>query len=144
MMTQFWRSIFLRGLRGARGQVLAIAALILPVLTGMGALAVDVGHLYVARAAMQTATDAAARAGAGGLATGGYQSAASAEAASFANQNLSRLSYLTGATPTVSFPNATTVQVSIAHNVALFFAPIIGFNTASVTTNAGRSEEHTT
>jgi hypothetical protein len=103
---------------------------------GMGALSVDVGYMYVARTAMQTAADAGARAGAGVLATGGSQADASAAAANFANQNLGRLAYLTGATPTVSFPSATTVQVNVAHNLPLFFAPVIGFNTAGVTTNA--------
>lgn len=138
-MSQMGVARLFRRLRSARGQVLAIAAIALPVLLGMGALSVDVGYMYVARAAMQTAADAGARAGAGILAAGGTQSAASAEATNFTNQNLSRLAYLTGATPTVSFPTATSIQVNIAHNLSLFFAPVIGFNTAGVTANAGAS-----
>jgi len=137
MKTRLGSGGHLRRLRGARGQALAIVALALPVIMGMGALSVDVGYMYVARAAMQTAADAGARAGAAILAAGGTQSAASTEAASFANQNLSRLSYLSGATPAVTFPTATTIQVNIAHNVPLFFAPVIGINTAGVTTSAG-------
>lgn len=136
MMTRLGNCRLLRRLRGAGGQVLAIAALALPVIMGMGALSVDVGYMYVARTAMQTAADAGARAGAAILAAGGTQSAASAEAASFANQNLTRLSYLSGAAPVVSFPTATSIQVNIAHSLPLFFAPVIGINTAGVTTSA--------
>ncbi|MEK6709810.1 MAG: pilus assembly protein TadG-related protein, partial [Nitrospinota bacterium] len=55
--------------RREKGQTLAIAALVLPVMLGMGALAVDVGHLYVARTALQNAADAGAMAGAGALAS---------------------------------------------------------------------------
>ncbi|MBI3128636.1 MAG: hypothetical protein HYZ11_13615 [Candidatus Tectomicrobia bacterium] len=139
MTTQSWRRGFPRRIRSARGQVLAIVALMLPVLMGMGALSVDVGYMYVARSAMQTAADAGARAGAGVLATGGNQSAANAEALNFTNQNLGRLAYLTGATPTVSFPTSTSIQVNIVHNLPLFFAPVIGFNTAGVNANAGAS-----
>ncbi|MEK6709682.1 MAG: Tad domain-containing protein [Nitrospinota bacterium] len=139
MMMRFGGSRRLRLLRGARGQVLAIAALALPVMLGMGALSVDVGYMYVARTAMQTAADAGTRAGAAILAAGGTQAAANTEALNFANQNLGRLSYLTGATPAVSFPTATSIQVNITHSLPLFFAPVIGFNTAGVNATAAAS-----
>jgi len=118
--------------RGARGQALAIAAIALPVVFGMGALAVDVGYIYVARNVLQNAADAGARAGAGVLATGGTQAQAQQTATQFANQNVAANAFLAGANPVVAFPNATTIQVSFNFNLPLFFAPVIGVNTAAV------------
>lgn len=46
-----------------RGQVLLTVALALPVLLGMAGMAVDMGRLYVAKARLQAAVDAAALAG---------------------------------------------------------------------------------
>ncbi|MEE9275802.1 MAG: TadE/TadG family type IV pilus assembly protein [bacterium] len=127
----------LRGaLRDARGQVLAIVALALPVLLGAGAISVDVGYMYMARAAIQNAADAGSRAGAAILAEGGDEDAARAEATSFANQNIASNSFLTGATPTVTFPTADSVKVDITHNLSLFFAQAIGFGSTNITASA--------
>ncbi|MEE9241087.1 MAG: pilus assembly protein TadG-related protein [bacterium] len=123
-------------LRRTRGQAFALFALALPVIFGGGAIAVDIGHLFVAKNAMQNAADAGARAGAAVLAGGGTQAAAATTAANFANQNMTFPSYFTGATPNVAFPAANTVQVTINHNLPLFLAPVIGISTAAVTTNA--------
>lgn len=112
-------------------------ALVIPVIMGMSALAVDVGYLYVARTAMQTAADAGARAGAAILANGGTPDAANAEALNYARQNLGTAPYLASAVPVVNFPTATSIQVNINNNLPLFFAPIIGINTAGVATTAG-------
>ncbi len=130
------RMVLQRLLRRAQGQVLAIFALALPVIFGGGAIAVDLGHLFVARNTMQNAADAGARAGASVLANGGSESDAAAAAADFANQNMTFPSYFSGATPNVTFPTAATVQVSISHDLPLFLAPVIGIDTAPVATTA--------
>ncbi|MBI1724683.1 MAG: hypothetical protein HYR52_03485 [Candidatus Tectomicrobia bacterium] len=116
--------------------MLAVAALVLPVMMGMGALAVDVGYLYVARSVLQNAADAGAMAGANVLAGSGSQSTSSQTASTFANQNISGISYLAGAAPTVNFPTATSVRVAITHSVPLFFAPVIGISAATVNVTA--------
>jgi Flp pilus assembly protein TadG len=125
-----------RLIRQAQGQVLAIFAIALPVIFGGGAIAVDIGHLFVARNTMQNAADAGARAGASILANGGSESDAAAAASDFANQNMTFPSYFTGATTNVTFPTAASVQVSITHNLPLFLAPVIGLDTASVAATA--------
>lgn len=130
------RLVVHRLLKQGGGQVLAIFAFALPVFFGGGAIAVDMGHLFVAKNAMQNAADAGARAGAAVLADGGSQADATTAAVSFANQNLTFPSYFTGATPNVTFPEANTVHVSITHNLPLFLAPVIGIDTASVSTSA--------
>ncbi|MBT4095764.1 MAG: hypothetical protein HOE85_17515, partial [Nitrospinaceae bacterium] len=66
------------------GQALIVAALALPVIGGAAALAVDVGHAYVAKTSIQTAVDAGARAGAAILADGGSQADATTAATTFA------------------------------------------------------------
>ncbi len=47
-----------------RGQIFVLAAGTLPMIIGMGAIAVDVGYVYGARNEMQNAADAGALAGA--------------------------------------------------------------------------------
>ena len=124
-------------IKDERGTAMVIGALALPVILGMGALAVDVGYLYTARNQMQNAADSAAIAGAQVMLNGGDTSSATTAAVNFANQNTGNVPYLTGASTTVSFPAANTVQTNIAHNsVGLFFASILGVNTANVTATA--------
>jgi len=125
-----------RAARDARGQVLIIVALALPVLMGSAAIAVDVGYVYLVRSAVQNAADAGSRAGTAILGNGGTEAEAAAEATSFANQNIASASYLSGATPTVTFPSADSVKVAISHTLPLFFAPIIGINASTVSVNA--------
>lgn len=69
MLSSHWR----RGsaLHGERGVVSILFALLLPLLLGFGALAVDYPYLWVTRAQMQTTADAAAMAGGRYLGEGG-------------------------------------------------------------------------
>src|SRR5664279_4980316 len=60
----------MRKARGERGQVLAIVALALVALLGISAFAIDVGYAYYAKRQLQSATDAAALAGAQDLPNG--------------------------------------------------------------------------
>ena len=54
----------MRRARGERGQILAVVALALVALLGICAFAIDVGYAYYAKRQLQSATDAAALAGA--------------------------------------------------------------------------------
>ena len=54
----------MRGARGERGQILAVVALALVALLGIAAFSIDVGYAYYAKRQLQSATDAAALAGA--------------------------------------------------------------------------------
>jgi hypothetical protein len=128
-----WTKTVCRRLLGnTRGQTLAFAAFALPVIIGGGAIAVDVGYMYVAKGVLQNAVDAGARAGGAILAAGGTQAEARAEAENFANQNITPVSYLAGSIPVITFPAADSVQVNISHPIPLFFAPIIGIDSATV------------
>jgi Flp pilus assembly protein TadG len=123
--------------KDTRGQVFALAAGMLPVIFGMGAMAVDVGYVYVARNEMQNAADAGALAAAQILATGGVQANARATATQYSTQNMAGRAYLAAATTQVNFPTPTQVQVSVNQpNLGLFLAPVIGINTANVNAQA--------
>ena len=54
----------MRHARRERGQILPLAALMLVVLLGIGAFAIDIGYAYYAKRQLQSAADAAALAGA--------------------------------------------------------------------------------
>lgn len=126
-----------RILKKNSGQVLAIFALALPALMGAGVLGVDVGHVYVARNVLQNAADAGAMAGAAVLAnSNGDQSAATAEATTFATQNVATYPSLAGATTMVTFPSASSIRVTVNRNVPLFLAPVLGINFGAVSATA--------
>lgn len=125
-----------------RGQALPLVAVCLVVLFGFAALAVDVGAEQYRQRAQQTATDAAAIAGASELEYSSLNSdittAAQADATTngFTNGN--------GTTVTVNYPPATgyyasatyAVQVVIATTQRTFFGGIIGQNSDTVSTTA--------
>ncbi len=54
----------MRRARGERGQILLVVTLALVALLGIAAFAIDVGYAYYAKRQLQSATDAAALAGA--------------------------------------------------------------------------------
>ncbi|MFP6867747.1 MAG: pilus assembly protein TadG-related protein [Nitrospinota bacterium] len=130
-----WDRLFSKG-RGTKGQIVAIVALALPAIAGGAALAVDVGHIFVAKSAIQTAVDAGARAGTAVLAEGGSQAATTASANSFVSQNLSTIPYLATITPVISFPTSESVKVTIEHNLSLYFARVLGIETAPIANTA--------
>ena len=59
-----WKGSAVRRRRGERGQILPLVAIALVALLGIGAFAIDVGYAYYAKRQLQSATDAAALAGA--------------------------------------------------------------------------------
>jgi len=126
---------------GERGSTLFIVAGCMVVLLGIGALAIDVGSLYVARSESQRAADAAALAGAkvfveSGCVTSGdcslEESIATDRATQVALQNL-----VAGQAVTVSAVTFTetpqnpqiTVQVQ-SSNLHVYFAGAIGITSA--------------
>jgi len=143
-----------------RGQVLVVAAVALMVLGLIAALAVDVGRAYAARARLQNAADAAALAAAqkllearldGSTDEATARQAALLEACSIAARNWAeaRAEVAFGSYENDQFwPQSTAtpamaVQVrafrdgaSPGGEVRLFFAPLAGHNTVSVSASA--------
>ena len=136
----------MRRARGERGQILALVALALVALLGIAAFGIDVGYAYYAKRQLQSATDAAALAGAQDLPNG---STAVATAASYAAANtpanLSSMNFTyavtctntsviaTGCNSSVN-PNQLTVTGAATTNT--WFARLFGVNSFSVSAHA--------
>lgn len=73
--------------RRESGQIVLITAALLPVMMGIGGLALDVSYLYGQRQATQSAADAAAQAGAIALAQGQAPATAVKDAQTYASSN---------------------------------------------------------
>lgn len=116
--------------RRERGQVLMMAALMLPVLLGMTAMAVDVGRYADNRTSLQHAADSIALAAARDLPN---SSAANAAALSWAAKNgidTSKMTVtVTGVTATNKNPKVE-VQINETHNFA--FMPVLGIKNKGV------------
>ncbi|MFC8040027.1 pilus assembly protein TadG-related protein [Paenarthrobacter sp. NPDC057355] len=124
-----------------RGASTVIVAVLMVALLGFAALAVDVGAVYAEKAQLQNGADAAALAIATDCAKGSCGSTTST-GNQFANSNANDNS--SGAS--VSFPAATTVRVvtnardtSGQNSLSLYFAQVLGFETASVGASAEAS-----
>lgn len=117
----------------ARGQLLPIFALMLVVIIGMAALAVDVGYWRYRQRLMQTAADAAAIAGADELkypALNDSATAAKNDAAAngFTDDNGVTVRVTVALPPTsgTHIGNANAVQVVVAEKQPLFFGGAFG------------------
>jgi Flp pilus assembly protein TadG len=148
--------------RRERGQTIILVAVAIVSLLAMAALAIDVVTLYVASSEIQRAADAAALAGAKGLADSGAttlqssdpnlaaaeilaQNMANAEINAFLNSS-SPTNLVAGATPTLAAGSPTfnwspnnNPRVTVAlqqTNLPTFFARILGRRTATVTASA--------
>jgi hypothetical protein len=115
--------------RGESGQVLVFVAVIVVVLVGMAALVIDVGSWYQAQRHLQTAADAAALAGAHELPT--RQSDAKLIAEQYAQTNYAGIP-----TPTVTFPDAGTIDVAANAETPGIFAPVLNAAFDVVTVHA--------
>ncbi len=136
----------MRRARGQRGQILPLVVMALVALLGIAAFAIDVGYAYYAKRQLQSATDAAALAGAQDLPNG---TTALATAASYASANtpanLSGLTFTyqvkctntaviaTGCNAAVN-PNQLTVTGSASTNT--WFAKIFGITHFDVAAHA--------
>ena len=120
-------------LRCRRGAVVVLMAAAVVGLTGMAALAVDAGMLYLNKYQLANAADAAALAGAQELP--GRPDDAVSTASSIATANSKP-----GATPDNIQPvlskNNTAITVTISRNVPLYFAKVLGLASSQVTATA--------
>jgi Flp pilus assembly protein TadG len=136
----------MRKARGESGQVLVVMMIVLIALLGVAAFAVDVGYAYYAKRQLQSATDAAALAGAQDLPTA---ATAIATATSYATTNtppnLSQLqfTYTTKCTATailatgcVSNTNPNELVVTGTAQTNTWFAKLFGIPHFNVATHA--------
>ena len=132
--------------RGDRGQILPIMTLVLIALLGIGAFGIDVGYAYYAKRQLQSATDAAALAGAQDLPS---VSVAKTTAATYATANtpanLSTVTYTYATSCTTAAtagfgcnastnPNNLTVTATASTNT--WFAKIFGIGHFDVAARA--------
>lgn len=121
-----------KGLKHEGGQVLVLAALMMTVLMGIAALAVDVGMVTVTKSKLQNDADAAALAGAMEISSG--KTKAEKAARDYAKVNDSKLEDSNiMATADVS---ARTIEVVCTKKVSYTFAKVLGFNDTQVSASA--------
>jgi Flp pilus assembly protein TadG len=138
-----------RFLRSEEGAALIYAALILPVLIGFGALAIDFGYVKMKQSAMQIAADAAAYSGAAAIAAGfNYPSYNRPILEAYSSAAYS--GFTSGVTPTINSTAVTTngfscaayqcvtVKIQETRNLLLLnaFRRMLPANLASVTYGA--------
>lgn len=119
-----------------RGAATVFVALMLVVLMGFAAIAVDVGAMYAEKAQLQTGADSSALAIAGDCANGACGDV-NATGQLLANSNSNDSS---SGVSSITFPSATTVRVetntrdagSGANAFSLFFARVMGFETTDI------------
>lgn len=116
--------------RDERGSVLVMIAILLPVMLGMAALAIDVAGWYQMRRQLQSSADAAALAGMRDLPIAGT---ASTTAQNYVAQNVS------GATPTVTTPfnsDGNQIKVTVTKNFPSIFGSLLGLSQVQITASA--------
>lgn len=140
---------------GERGQMIALFAIMLPVLLGVAALAVEVGYIYLSKNEMQISADAAALASVRELVADDFSGARDqAEKVASANTVAGRKVVLNGTRDvefgrwensvfTVTQAGANAVRVTIREfegspegGLPLYIAPIIGINSFKVEASA--------
>ena len=114
-----------------RGMVAALVALLLPVIVGVMALALDGGVLYLQRQTAQSVADAAALAGAYQIYKGSDFSAAQDSAIAIGEQN-----GITIPSTSVTSPRSGYVAVSVTSSQPRLFSALWGSGTMSVTATA--------
>lgn len=106
--------------------MLVMTAILLVVIIGLAALAIDVGSFYQAQRQAQAAADAGALAGADALAGGASAASASATATSMASTNYP------SATPPNAAVNGSSITVSVANTTPAYFGQIFGITKENV------------
>jgi Flp pilus assembly protein TadG len=114
-----------------RGAVVVLVALLLPLMMGLAALAVDVGSWYLTQTQLQAAADAAALAGAADLPSS--PSGAESYAQSIASKDASGAT-VTSVTPYNS--NSGEIQVTLSETGSLWFAALFGVKAPTITASA--------
>jgi hypothetical protein len=113
---------------GERGSTLVFTAIAMAVILVVSAIAIDLGVIGAAKSQLQNAMDASALAGASGLFDG--QDEATALADTFAGLNECMNDPVTDIN--VTFPDSNKVRVEKTHQIDLYFAKVIGINTADI------------
>jgi Flp pilus assembly protein TadG len=119
--------------QGERGSILILSVLSALIIIGSAGLAVDVGRLYAAKAELSRAVDAAALSGV--LEFNGT-------AAGLTNASTKACSYLQANEPGASCSGIapdganSTLRISASKSVRLYFLPIFGLNTTTVSAKA--------
>ncbi|MHB1225732.1 MAG: TadG family pilus assembly protein [Gemmatimonadaceae bacterium] len=140
----------LRGGGERRGAVAVIVALLLVVLVGFSAFAIDFGQTFVFRAQLQTAADAGAMAGALELLNGRDTLAHDSATIYAAHNRVSTVNAIADSVIPGSFSDATgfvaraswtdpdvnAVRVTTAHDAPYTFAPVLGLTTRTVRASA--------
>jgi Flp pilus assembly protein TadG len=125
-----------------RGQAIPLIGLLLVILIGMAGLVVDGGQLTMQYRASQNAADAAALAAAIQLTNGATETQATARASTVAQYNqipssdLSIAYYDSSGAVTTVASSVTSVTATVRHDFSTLFLPIVGINSASVSTAA--------
>lgn len=117
-------------LRNQRGSTITLVALAFPVMLGFAALTIDVGFLYLNKAQLSTAADAAVLASAQELPKDPEKADTIAEEYALKNGKP------TDVINTTITSDKKTVRVEINRNVKLLFAPIFGIKNYTVTAKA--------
>lgn len=121
--------------RNKRGSTLVLTAIALPVLLGFGALAIDMGMLYVTRTQLSSAADAAAYGGGGQLPKDANQALTVAK-------NVAKKNGVTDSEMVISVSSSTaglnngSITVDISRKVPLMLAPVLGLNSSIVAAHA--------
>lgn len=116
------------------GAVAVVVAVMLVVLLGVAAVVVDAGAIYSERREMQTAADAAVLAGVQDLPAN--PTAAVAAAAQYVSLNTSDANQLTFEVKSTNSTNDTIVAVVEEAAMGLFFARVLGIESAPVNATA--------
>ncbi len=120
-----------RDVTSRRGMVLVMAAVLLPVVVGVMALALDGGLMYLQRQKAQSVADAAALAGAYQMYNGSNFTVAQKSAIAIGTQN-----GYTITSSQVTSPRTGYVAVSVTGSQPRFFSGLWGSGTMSVTASA--------
>ncbi|MHB1341435.1 MAG: pilus assembly protein TadG-related protein [Coriobacteriia bacterium] len=124
--------------RDEGGAVAVVVALVMVILIGLTAFAVDAGYLYSIRRQLQSAADAAALAGCRILIDGGDEAAAMAEAQEYATLNAvapGDALVMVTTSPQTEVTD-TYVQVTVEKDTELFFARIFSKDATTVRASA--------
>ncbi len=116
------------------GQTLVTVALLLVVLIGFLAVAIDVGNLYAQRRFMQNAADAAALAGARALALGEAEDLVRGEVDKYALT-------VNGGQVCAAQIESTAITVTVGKSFATYFAGVVGVPSLTVAASAAAEYE---
>ena len=113
-----------------KGNILVLATVALFSILGFASIAVDVGCLLTAKNQLQSAVDASALSGASGLMVD--QAEAVQRTILVGSRNACLNQPVTLNSSNVDFPNTNQIRVQAAQTVTLFFAKIVGIQSANV------------